>query len=240
MENILRVVLSSFLVVGLIYFILNNAVSTSNYKVKGLAFIITGVIIFIATLIGFLYDLKMGKYMDFEYFIFPIMNILQMSIYTIYFFTSSKKYHHKIGNYKNRIDTKVHKYLYVLISFDNDLYLDRDIIKSKFKNEIPKTKYKGLKIKFDKGVYFHDEMITKFIEETGLKTYSVNLVGQADIQGKKYQEVFCYNVVVFEKTPFLDTLSKVSKYDIMNCDMEDNDKKIILNMLVSKNFEIKM
>lgn len=227
---------ASFLIVGLMYFILYNAISTVNYKRKALGFFIFGFIIFLGTLAGFIYDLKRDSYMDIKYFIFPSMNLLFMLAFEIIFLVSGNKYHHSFTNFKNANEGKVSQYLYVLIRWEDQYLLVKEMVKEK--KEVLRAKYKGIKVKFEKNIIFHDEMITKFIEDYNLKTSSVKLAGKVKVNGKKTQEIYCYNLVVFEKSFKNLILSPIDKYEILKCYMDEEDKKIILNMLVNKDFEI--
>ncbi|MFA5543682.1 MAG: hypothetical protein WDA47_07875 [Bacilli bacterium] len=214
--------IASVLVLGLLYFILYNAINNSNYMRKGIIFLAFGLIIFGITLSGVLYDLNKGAVLSLRYLAFPLINLVFLLIFSIYFFSSAKKYNHSLRKFKKTTTRNINNYLYVVIRYEDFYLLDG------------KDKLKGVVIKFDKDVSFHDEMINRFIAITKTSVADKKYVGKVVVDNKVESIYYCYKIEILNISDSLSVLSQVNKFDIYQKPMLDFDKEIILRMLIAR------
>lgn len=214
--------ITSILVIGLLYFILYNAVNNSNYMKKGLIFLGFGMIIVGVSIAGVMYDLNKGITITLKYLAFPITNLVFLVIFSIYFFTSAAKFNHKIRSFKKVSNDKVIDYLYLVFRYEDFYLLDG------------KDNLRGVVIKFDKNISFHDEMLNKFLSSTNTKIIDKKFVGKVMISKKRESIYYCYKLEALELSDLLRSLSQVNKFEIYQKPMHDFDKEVILKMLISK------
>lgn len=214
--------IASVLIVGLLYFILYNAVNNSNYMKKGIIFLVFGLIIFGATLAGIISDADKGTALSLRYLAFPIVNLMYLVIFSIYNFSCAFKYRHKLVHFTKVKNTKLVNYLYLVFRYEDFYLLDG------------KENKKGFIIKFDKDTSYHDEMIEKFIKDTNISIYDKKYVGKVIKNDKLESTYYCYRIEVLELSNFLNSLEQVNKFEIYQQPMLDFDKEVILKMLISK------
>lgn len=219
---------SSILVLGLIFFIFNRAIETSNYKRKAYYNLIFGIFILLILIAGFIYDLT--KYsinqLPLTYFSFPSVLILLTTYQFISNFVKANKYHHNFSTFKNNIPKEVN-YLYILYKYE-DFFLLSKI----------ESNYTGNITKFDKKVFFHDEMIDILIKRFNLDVFSKELIGTLRQNDKRNTNYYCY-LIELNKLNGVESLNQINKYDITKIDMLPFDKNLIFRILVKDKFDIR-
>lgn len=214
---------------GLIFFIINNAFSTSNYKRKALVFFLTGFILLIGMMIGYIIDrynhLKDYTFKDFAFAIDVFMVTSILVIVNVY---KGNKYHHHLGGYKKTSNPQ-NNYLYIVYQYKDHYYL-----------AIDKENYCGDMVRFARNVYFHDQMMNLYLEKSQLKAKLVKYVGRLFATEKHKDYIFyCYFVEV-ESDEHLERFHRVDKLEVQNIKTLNFHKNIILRILIKEEFDIKL
>lgn len=221
--EIIRALVASLFICALLFFIFNNAVNTANFKRKGLYNIIFGIVFNVGFLIGYLYDRSHNIAIS-KVYIFPLVFDVLLIILVIINLVKAKKYNHSFKANINKSPNE-QNFLYLVYQNGNDLFLERK-----------QEGYGGKIIPFERKVLFYDEMLEKYFEKQKMTIKKAHMMGRYRIIKKKHNIYFCYLIDVDNKEVL--NFTKLSKYDIINVEMNDFDKKIILNMLLNKEFDI--
>jgi hypothetical protein len=221
--------ISSSLIIGLIFFIIGNAITTSNYKRRALIYAIVGAVLLLGSFIGYLYDvyeLEMGKF-SLEYFLFPISIFVIAASYTISNLIRAKKVNHHLRGYRHQQNNDLEQSLYIVFRMDNNyLFLEEE------------DKYRGYLFKFPKNVFFHDEALNLVLEKLNFKKVSSKLVGKVNFTRKKKTFIYyCYNVSVsFADVP--NGFKAVDKLGVLQIEADQLDKELILKTIINEEFNI--
>lgn len=228
--EIIKQIGAALLVGGLIFFILNNAFKTANYKRKGLIFLVVGMI-FLLIFIGahlfdrFYFELR---FFSWQYYNFPVAILLYAFGIAIYYLIKGKKYHHHASTYKPQKTFKDQLYLYVLFKSGDYYYLTE-------KNR----NLTGQISRFDKRVFFRDEAIQIFIQKMQMPSAQTKYIGSVTIQ-KEHLVFYCYEVTLPESYVRTDEWVSVHKLDMLHIDASEFHKNIILRMLIKEPFDIRL
>lgn len=230
-ENLLIDIGKFFLVSGLIYFIINNALRTANYKRKAFIFLSTGVVLLMGmTIAHFVYRYRSGvTIFDLHYFAFPIAVIILTLITVTFNLIKAKKYNHHFRKNINR-NKNLENFLYIIYKYEDNYYLD-------FKNDL----YSGDIVKFERNIFFHDQMINRRIEKLKLNPKRLDLIGKVKGRNKRKQYIFyCYLVELKNDTMILERFKKIDMFAIQMVKALDFHKNIILRIIIKENFEIEV
>ncbi|HHU55604.1 MAG TPA: hypothetical protein GXZ48_02785 [Acholeplasmataceae bacterium] len=230
MFDILIDIGKSLAVTVLIFFIINNAFSTHNYKRKALIFFLTGLILLLGMFIAHLFDRFVLDYKIFpaRYFAFPIA-VLIVTIFLVSInLYRGNKYHHKLKGYERQVNNE-ENYLYVLYQYKDYYYL--------YKNN---DTLSGDVVKFSRNIYFHDQMINVRINQLKLNPKAVNYIGKFSASEKQKDFVFFCYLVELNNDDHLEKFIKVDMYEIQNLKTLDFHKNIILRILIKEEFDIKL
>lgn len=239
----LKYFLSAFLCMGFIYFLIIRAMKNTNYMRKAIFSLISGSIITIIFIGGFIYDLSTdnvpypnGKY-DITYFAYLIASIIYTLLFFVIFFIKAHSRKQKFKMVKNKKEKVVptikdkKEFVYIIFKLNGNILLNKEII-----NDI--DTYNSLVIKFPHNEFFHDEIVKKFIKDNNLDCSDYKLIGKAIKHDKKDNIYYCYQINLNQKTAFLNDYLEINLTDLVNMNLEEIDKKIIFTSIIQKDFEI--
>ena len=193
---------ASFVVAGLIYFIFHNALKTANFKRRALFFLIFGLVLVLGVGFGIYNDYKAGlvKKLTINYFAFPLTILLFAFIFPLVNFLKAKRFNHHIRGFKSQVDNSRTEYLYILYKYKDHYLLELD------------NEYKGITIKFDKKVYFHDEMIKEFLSKEEMEVLKHRFCGTISTTQKKKKSIYyCYEIEIKSLNNELRKYEAISK-----------------------------
>lgn len=227
--DILLSVVSAILVVGLIFFMTKNAIKSSNYKKKALVYFLVGFVLLLGCLGAYIYDLKVNEGIKVsDYYIFPGTIIVYMVLTVTVCLVKAGKYNHHFRKYRHMQSNDLDQFVYILFKNKDNYFLKEE-----------DGKYKGDIIKYYRGVFFHDEMINKYIEKLSLNINSFKYIGEVNKKVKsKKQQYFCYLINIDELE--IDKFKKIDFYSIADISAESFDKQVILRIVIGNEFKIDM
>lgn len=227
--DVISILGASFVVAGLLFFIFNNAIKTANFKKRALYFFIFGLLLVAAVFFGIFKDYKAGllNKTTFGYFAFPITIFSFFILFTVINLIKAKKYNHRFMGFKSQTDKSKVEYLYVLYKYKDNYLLEFD------------SEYKGIIIKFEHKVYFHDEMIKKLLNKEDMDIIKHKFCGTITTKQKRRTATYyCYEIELASLNDELRKYEIVNKFDIVKINMSTFHKNIILRMLINKEFNI--
>lgn len=228
-EN-LRYLFVYLAVTSLIFFIVNNAINTANFKRKAFVFFLTGLFLLLAMFIAHLIDryyFKIEKF-PFNYYAFPIAVLIVTAISVSIYFYKGHKYHHQLRMYKV-LKPNHNDFLYIVYQYQNNYYLD-----------MKQNNYCGDIVKFARNVHFHNQMINIRTEQLFLDVNKINYIGKISAREKKKDFIFYCYLVELASDNNLDRFKKVNQFEIQNIETLDFHKNIILRILIKEEFYIKL
>lgn len=220
------------LLVGLIFFIIVNAIQTPNYKRKGWWIIIIGFLFTLYFIGGFVYDYiqNPGVIFTFSYFSYPVTIAAYTLIIGGFYLISSKKLNMRYAKYEVPIKKESIKYLFIVYKYE-DYYL------LKKEGTLQKAEF----FKFKKSRYYHDMEMSSFLGEKGIHASSTEMIGKVIKVGKKRdEEIFCYMVTINQFNEYLRSFDQVSKFKLTSIKSDDFTRQTILRMALKTPFEIKI
>lgn len=221
-------ILISLVLVGLIFFIITNAFSTRNFKMRALIYFLVSTILLIGCIGAYFYDVNTGEEIKLiNYIIFPGSIILVSGILIVINLFKAKKHHHHLRGYRHRQADDLEQYLYIVFKVNNIYYL-----------KTVDGKYRGEIIKFYRNVFFHDEMMNKVIEKLELEPIKAKFIGMVEQNLKKKLQYFCYLVDLNKFN--LDGYNEINEFEIGEINTEEMDKQIILRIVIGDDFNIKV
>ncbi|MFA7126906.1 MAG: hypothetical protein WC182_05025 [Bacilli bacterium] len=230
--SLISPMIARILIVGLVFFIIINAIHTSNYKRKGWWVLLAGTVFCLYFMGGFVYDFigNPGALFRLAYFSYPIIVAGYTLLISGFYFINSKKYNKRFAKYEVPKKKESIKYLFILYKYE-DYYL------LKKQGGLQKAEL----FKFSKSKYYHDVEIISFLEKKEIQSTSVDLIGRVTKVGKRRdEEIFCYMVTIQRFNEYLRTFDQVSKYKLTALQTDDFTRQLVLRMALKTPFEIKI
>lgn len=234
--EILKKFVGAGLLIGFVYFILIRAFNTQNFKRKSLYMFISGMIIFLYFIGGFIYDIVNDKIilenLQLGYFNCLIVSFVYMAFFTIYYFVKGYKRKQKFSsNFKKMSSAPTIKnkkeYVYIILKYNNNFLLKKE-----------DDKYKGIIIKFPHSEFFHDEIAQDFINGNRLDIISYDHIGKATRRGKVDTIYYCYKILLKNPPTNIDAYEVVDSYELISLNLDNTNKKILYTSVVENNFDI--
>jgi len=240
--EVLKIFGGAILLIGFFYFILLRAFNTKNYKRKSLYMFISGMIIFLFFVGGIIYDYIKG--VDFNniqigYFAFPIVALVAMIFFTVYYYVKGRKYKQKLKSNFEKINKQINKptiknkkeNLYIILKYNNNFLLKKYEENNEFY-------YRGITVKFPHDEFFHDELVNQFIENNNLDVISFNNVGKATKREKNDIIYYCYKILLNSLPEKIKDLEEIDAYQMFSINLKEKDKKILFTSVVESDFNI--
>lgn len=235
--------LAALVMVGFVYFILLRAISTKNYKRKALYILISGMVLFLFFVGGLIYDiineLIIFKDAPFYYFAFLVVSLAFVIFFPLYYYIKGVKSRQRLITkfIKKQTSIPEHKdkkeMLYLILNYNGNILLKKT-------NEKEEEIYNTIIVKFGSTDFFHDEFVNKVIYKLGLNVSNQTFIGTATKAGKKDEVYYCYSITVEEITKEIESFIEISKFDLLNVNLNDIDKSIIYTSIIESNFNIKL
>ena len=229
MLDIVKSIGSAILIASLLFFIFSNAIGLSNYKRRAVGYLIFGMALLTILLFGLFDEYKniSLKVVPKQSFIFPGVVFVMTLTLTVYSFVMARKYNHNFKTFR-RQSPREELYLYLVYKYEDVFLLEKN-----------NDKYLGDLIPFDKKILFHDEMISRFIDQQKLNINKAKFIGKLQINSKKKKIYYCYLIDVYNLLG-LDEKYQVNKYDLPQIEMDEFHKKIVLRIGLQENFDIRI
>lgn len=230
-----EIVLYLALVIGLIFLICYGIVKNNyNYVTRGFVFLIVGSVLTLILVIITIVDTISNQTGDTGLFSY-IALIAIIVIFTICFSVPSiirGKTRYQRLTFKKRkpsVNRDVIQHVYLVFKCRNNIILKKN-----------KEEISGFDYKMDKHHLFKDEIIKEV-----LKDYNVSLVydepkevGIATVNSKKPNLYNCFLVEVNDISEELAKEFVVDQFDIINLEIDDFNKKLILKTLMREEFRL--
>lgn len=223
----------TFLFLGLIYYLIYRIaiMVTRNIKLSGLIILLFGTILTTLFVVSLRVDYTGGNLMNdyYQYLSLSTVSLIYMLSLSLPFLSRASRTYIRLG-ISRKLNIKSgdkHSYLYVLYKHERYFYLIKE-----------KESYKGYIGKFKK-TSFHDEAIKNQNQELNITGAKIKYCGKVTMEGKKKLKYFCYIVLVKEEL-MLKNAEKIGDFQLMNYNMTNFDKEVILNMLLKEDFNIKL
>lgn len=233
MEHI-KIIIYACLPMAIIFFIINNIVSAKNYAKRSMILCI----IFVGNLMLFggamIYDyLEFGsnEFTHYQYFLAAGAMLLINLGFIIYNLIQAFRNHHKISN-ANNYQKDINQYLYIVYKYGEMYYLRKE-------NKDNKDVYLGDCVLFEKGTFFYDEAFSSYISRLGVSITDYSYIGSATANKKKKMVFYCFLVDLADDNN-LDNFERISPYEIVNLEMFDLHKTLIMHILIGKEFNIEL
>lgn len=234
--EILKKFLGAGLLIGFVYFILIRAINTQNFIRKSLYIFISGMVIFLYFVGGFIYDIVNEKIilenLQLGYFNCLIISFIYMVFFTIYYFVKGYKRKQKFSsNFKKASSRPTIKnkkeFVYIILKYDNNFLLKKE-----------EDKYKGIVIKFPHSEFFHDEIVKNFIEDNKLDIISYDHIGKATRHGNVDTIYYCYKILLNSAPENINDFDIIDSYKLVSLNLDNTNKKILFTSVVENNFNI--
>lgn len=243
MIEFIKYCIAAFLLLGFFYFIIIRAINTKNYIRKSFYIFICGLVIFLFFIGGIIFDVIKGLKFEnilLSYFAFPIVSFLLMAFFTIFYFIKGYKYKQTFKSkytYKTKQDLKPtiknkKENLYIILKYNNNFLLKRN-------EEKEEVYYNGIVVKFPHNEFFHDELVTQYIEKNQLDVISYNQIGKATKREKDDIVYYCYKILL-NTIPNISDLEEIDSYKLVSMNLKEMDKKIIFTSVVENDFDIEI
>lgn len=236
---------SAFLCMGFIFFLIIRAFKNTNYIRKSVFILISGVVIMLIFIGGFVFDVvtnnvpyPTGKF-DITYFAYLIASFFYTTLFFVINFVKGRKgrqrFKVKITKREKVVPTIKDKkeYIYFIFKLNGNILLQKYV-----KDEV--EEYASINMKFPYGEFFHDEIVKKYITDKQLDVVEYKLIGKATKHEKKDNIYYCYEIDLNSKNKELSNFEEISLQNLMNYNINDFDKKIIFTSIVEKNFDINL
>ena len=97
----------------------------------------------------------------------------------------------------------------------------------------------ALYIPFGKGSFFYDEAFNKYASNTKIEISDYSYIGSATANQKKKMVFYCF-LVDLASEDNLESYEKISPYEIVNINMLDLHKTLIMRILIGEQFNIEL
>ncbi|MDD3191431.1 MAG: hypothetical protein PHP41_01620 [Bacilli bacterium] len=223
---------ASLIVTGLLFFIANNAIQTTNYRRKSIYIVIFGLLSLLAAGAGIAVDLFYYQFVIYSilYFVFPLSILFFTIGFYVFYAAQAKKYKQRWNQYVIK-DIKEERYLYVLFRYEDFYLLKKD--KDNFLG--------GDVIRFAQKERFHDEKIKQFLASKKVTVQDSKLKGDVRILEKNRQTIFyCYEVSLTALDEYVSQYEQIDKFQIGQINTKEFHKNVILRMAIGEPFSIRL
>lgn len=227
--DVLPIIGASFVVAGLLFFIFYNAVRTANFLRRAIFFAIFGIVLLIGLSIGIIKDYNNGLIPKFtlSYFTFPLVILIFTLFFIIYYLVNAKRYHHQLRSFKHRAKKTNNEYLYLIYKYEDCYLLEIDDV------------YRGIIVRFDKDVYFRDDMIERVVATNKLDVKRTRYCGTVNsMEKKKRVTYYCYEIEVNSLNSTLENYKQINRLKMPSLFTNTFHKNIIFRMLLNEQFNI--
>ncbi|NLD27133.1 MAG: hypothetical protein GX661_07215 [Acholeplasmataceae bacterium] len=222
--NVIYEIFSAILILGLLFYILNEALKNLKYKIRGLINLIVSLVLSVAVGVTLWLDYRGGSLLQYYYyFVFIGVALIYGFAYAYY----QLKYVRRTSRLNKRIISKYYftDYLYVVYRFENNFYLQKN-----------KDKYQGIVLKLGKSD-FHDSMLLNLNKRLQIsKRFDINKVGKYTERLKR-KVYYCYVIDLLEQED-ISGLEMINAYNLINVNQNDFDKEILYRIILGEVFDI--
>lgn len=218
-------ILSPILGIGLIFFILNNALKNIRYKRRGITHLMLGFFLAGVFLFAFFRDYKGGPWINYyQYYLF-ILAPLVYGVSFAYYYLIHMRGRSIIRKKKNLSKYYFKDYLYLIYRYENDICLVKK-----------KEKYRGLIFKLKHGE-LHDSFIYNQNRKLGINCrIDAKRIGKVTYKEQR-RTYHCYQVSLLEEQT-IERLECVNAYQLVNMPMDEFDKEILYRMIIGEPFDL--
>lgn len=219
-------IVTAIAVIGLLFLIFNNIITTYNYKKRAIYNLIFGLVLTLIFATSYILDyFVFKKVLDkIIYFSFILVSVFYTSFLCSKYFRKGKMLRQNIsGRVKTVLDKK--EYLYIVYAHENEVYLEKE-------------KHHGIVYKMDNRD-FHDEVIKKLNNKYNVSCFEENIekIGEYTIKDKKDIIYHCYYIGINDKM-VNDEYVSFDKKDVIRLDFEHIDRQIIFRILLREFFDV--
>lgn len=244
--EILRYIAFSFVLVGVVFLIINGIIRTNNIMKRAVINLIIGSSLFLIFLGSWVIDYFVLKNQSIRfklYFSFPASIFVITTTVSIYLFSMAKRYNIRL--YKNMRKIKIktepvnesfslekeedapvsklnNQFIYLVFQYQDYVLLENS--DGAYRGYIKEVKEK-----------FPKDATHKFINTNRLQILDAKYVGQVVEQSKIF---YCYLINLAEDNEELPSLIKTNKYVLPSVLSDGIDKEIILRVLIGEDFTI--
>lgn len=230
MIDVFKDFISTTLVLGLIFFIVNGIIKTSNIRMRALVFLLFGISLFLIFLISLIIDYEGGNLLKYysKHLLYIFSSLLIALFVSIPMFITANKNYIRLRNpIKSKVNYHEKEYLYIIYKYNDHIIL-----------EDKNGKYSGI-ISLMKNSYFHDESLKKYNNKLGINDYTANMLGTVNVKGKKNNLYYCY-LVNINNNISNSKFKEINQYQLLSLNIDDFNKQVLLRMMIGEKFELEM
>lgn len=134
-----------------------------------------------------------------------------------------------VFNYASVSHNDSEQYLYLVYRYNGMFYLVKD-----------GENFKGTIVKFYRGIYFYDDMMSEFVKANNLKIVDEHLIGTATKFKRNKKIIYNCFIVDLGDDEVLTDLCKFDPFTVAKANMEGNDKIIVMSILIGDKFNIEI
>jgi hypothetical protein len=222
--NLIYEIVSAILILGLIFYILNEALKSLKFKTRGMINLFVGLGLSAAFGITLWLDYRGDTLLNYYYyFIFIGVALIYGLAYAYYLI----KFVRRTSRLNKRIISKYYfsDHLYVVYRFENNYYLQKK-----------KDKYQGLILKLGKSD-FHDSLLQSLNKRLQVAVRcDIYKAGKYTLLTRR-QAYYCYVINLLEQQD-LPGLEMINAYQLINVNQDDFDKEILYRIILGEIFDI--
>lgn len=230
-----EIILYLTLAIGLIFFICYGIVKNNyNYVTRGFVFFLLGIVLTLILVIITIIDTQsnqMGNTGVFSYIALIAITVIFTLCFGLPPIIHGKRCCQKLSIKKQKpsINRDIIQHVYIVFKCRNNIILKKN------KEEIT-----GFDYKMDKRHLFKDEIIKDVLNNYNLSMIydEPNEVGISTVNGKRPNVYNCYLIEVDDISEELSKEYVVDQFDIINLEIDDFNKKLILKILMREEFRL--
>ena len=231
----IKIIIYASLPMAIIFFIINNIIPAKNYAKRTLilSIILIGFLLLFGGAMLFDYYIYGNKpFTHYQYYLAAGAMILINLGFVIYNIIQTFRYHHRLGGSNKSYQKDISQYLYIVYRYGGMYYLRKE---TRNGDDL----YTGDCIPFGKGSFFYDEAFNKYASNTKIEISDYSYIGSATANQKKKMVFYCF-LVDLASEDNLESYEKISPYEIVNINMLDLHKTLIMRILIGEQFNIEL
>ena len=231
----IKIIIYASLPMAIIFFIINNSIPVKNYAKRTLvlSLVLVGfIMLFAGAMLFDYYRYGANPFSHYQYYLAAGALLLINLGFIIYNVIQTIRYHHRLASSGKQYQKDINQYLYIVYRYGGMYYLKKE-------KRNGNDTYLGECIPFDKGSFFYDEAFNKHIAKSRIAMSDYSYIGSATASGKKKMVFYCF-LVELASEDNLDHLEKISPYEIVNIDMLDLHKTLVMRILIGEQFNIEL